>query len=331
MFIRLSLLFIFFFLLVTGSVQADAGKRVVFIRYRIAPSHFTTVVNGFKESMARRGFKEGEQVEYVDILTRSADSSSVPDVMAAVAEWGGKADMVITSGWVSMYARPRLKETRTPQLFVPVLKSVALRMLPSVTAAPGTNLSGVYLMYPPEKILRLVHLLIPGLKNYAYVYDSRIPADMVFKSAYEQLKAEEYYGVTVHYLDLAAGLDQVLQDFRLKRIESYGGVVGSFKQRMELAVSGLPVITSFTLDIERDELEKYVRQGNIVAGLFNPFRYCGEQAAEMTADIFSGITTIERTIPRPAMQQIFINLETADRLQLPVSFKALESVDIVIR
>lgn len=69
----------------------------------------------------------------------------------------------------------------------------------------------------------------------------------------------------------------------------------------------------------------------MVAGLFNPFRYCGEQAAEMTADIFSGKRSIEETIPRPARQTAFINLETARRLNLQVPFAALESVDIVIK
>ncbi len=319
-----------FCLLASGMVHAES-KKVVFIRYRIPVSHFSTVVDGFKETMTQRGFIEGEHIDYIDVLTRSADKTSVPDVMAAVEEWQDKADMIITSGWVSMYARSRLKKSNTSQLFVPVLKSVALKMLDSTTSSPGTNISGIYLMYPPEKVLRLTRLLLPDLTNYCYVYDSRIPADMIFKSAYEDLASAKRHGVTIHFLDLSSGVEQVLQDMKTKKIEAFGGIVGSFQKRKELAASGLPVITSFTLDIEQNKLKEYVREGNMVAGLFNPFRYCGEQAAEMTADIFSGKRSIEETIPRPARQTAFINLETARRLNLQVPFAALESVDIVIK
>lgn len=317
--------------LLLSTVSLASTKKVVFIRYPIPTSHFTTVVDGFKKTMTQRGFVEGQHVEYFDILTRSADTSSVPDVMAAVAEWQNKADMIVTCGWVSMSARPLLKESNTPQLFVPVLDSVALKMLPSLTQPPGTNLSGLYLMYPPEKILRLARLLIPQLINYAYIFDSRVPADMVFKSAYEQLPAERLHGVTIHFLDLAGGVEPVLNALKTLRIEAFGGIVGSFQLRQELAKSGLPVITSFTLDIEEEDLAQNVQEGNIVAGFYNPFRYSGEQAAEMTADIFTGKNTLAQSIPRPSMQIAFINLRTANRLGLHVPFAALESVDRVIK
>lgn len=317
--------------LVPGVPCFAETKQVVFIRYRIPTSHFTTVVAGFKATMASRGFQEGVDVEYVDILTSTADQSSIPEVLEAIEEWQEKADMIITSGWVSMFARQKLQEGKTPQLFVPVLESVALKMLPSVHQQPGTNLSGIYLMYPPEKILRLSKLLIPNISHYAYVYDSRIPADMVFKSAFEQLSDSGRHNITIHYLDLAQGLESVLNAFIEYKVEAYGGIVGSFRQRKELAASGLPVVTSFTLDIEKDDLASHVDEGNMLAGLYNPFRYCGEQAAEMTADIFSGKKTIDNTRPRPSMQMAFINLRAARRLNLQVPFVALESVDIVIK
>ncbi len=323
-----------FFLLTLTLPIHDAvaeGKRVVFIRYQIPISHFTTVIDGFKKTMALQGYKEGEQVEYIDVLTRSADKSSIPDVLKAVNEWKDKADMIITCGWVSMPAREILKETRTPQLFVPVLKSVAMKILPATNGQPGTNISGIYLMYPPEKILRLASLLIPGIKHYAYVYNSNIPADMIFKSTYEQLAIADHHGITIHFLDIALGVDQVLTELRKRNIQAFGGIVGSFQKRQELAASNLPVITSFTLDIEKGDLEKYVQEGNIVAGLFNPFRYCGEQAAEMTADIFNDKLSIEQTVPRPARQIAFINVNAAARLNMQVPFAALESVDIVIK
>lgn len=328
---RLALILLCFVPTCQRPAQAAEMKKVVFIRYRIAPTYFATVVQGVKEELRKRGYVEGENVTYVDVLTGTADRKSVPEVLAAVAEHKDSADMFITCGWVSMYARDKLKAGGTPQLFVPVLRSVALKMLPSVTDPPQTNLSGIYLMYPPEKILRLAHLILPHMKRYGYIYDSRIPADMVFKAAYEALSTSERHGLDLFFIDLAPGVDRVLQELREKEVEAYGGIVGVFKHRAALAASGLPVITSLTLDIGRSNIGEYVRTSNIVAGLFNSFGYCGRQAGEMTADIFDGKLTIEQTVPRPSRQTAFVNLAAAGRLHLPVPFAVLEAVDIVVR
>jgi putative ABC transport system substrate-binding protein len=306
-------------------------KQVVFIRYRIVPNHFNTVVQEFRATMAKRGYLDGKDIEYVDVLTRSDDHDSVPDIIDAVKKYKNSADMFITCGWVSMEARRLLAGSGVPQLFAPVLDSVALEMLPSLKRPPDTNLSGLYLMYPPEKILRLARLIIPKLRDYAYVYDSRIPADMVFKRAYERLDEPGRHGLNLHYLDLAAGVEKVLAKLRSHQIGAYGGIVGSFKNRQALSASNIPVITSFTLDINQQAIAQYTANDTTVAGLFNPFQYCGAQAAEITADIFDNKRTIEDTVPRPAMQVAFINLINATRLHLPVSFDALEAVDLVIK
>ncbi|MBI5556033.1 MAG: hypothetical protein HY885_00180 [Deltaproteobacteria bacterium] len=331
--IKLRLIFTLLCLALLFPLQSTAWgktKQVVFIRYRIAPAHFANVVQEFKATMAQRGFVEGRDIEYVDVLTRSADQDSIPDVVAAVRKYKQSADMFITCGWISMTALELLKDTHIPQLFVPVLESVALEMLPAVNKPPGTNLSGIYLMYPPEKILRLARLILPGAKKYAYVYDSRIPADLVFKKGYEGLTPPDRHDFSLSFLDLAAGTDKVVATLAAEKIDAYGGIVGSFKNREALSASGVPLITSFTLDIDQTSIEDYAGSDTI-AGLFNPFGYCGAQAADMTADIFTGKNTIENTVPRPAKQVAFINLKAARQRNLPISFDALEAVDIIIK
>lgn len=311
--------------------KAADKKQVVIIRYRIEQNSFAGLVKAFKDAMAERGYVEGRNIEYVDILTRSADQDSLPDVLDAVEKYRNSADMFITCGWVSMPAREKLKESSVPQLFVPVLEIVALKMLPSIKSPPETNLSGVYLMYPPEKILRLSRLIMPELKNYAYVYDSRIPADVAYKEAYDELEPALRYGITVHSLDISDGPEKVVTEFQEKKIEAYGGIVGAFKFREELSKSGLPMLTSFPIDIEGEDIEKWTKDGNTVAGLFNPFSYAGTQAGIMTADIFEGKRTINKIIPQPNMQLSFINLRNATRLGLSVSFDAIEAVDLVAK
>ena len=313
------------------AVGDDDPKQVVFIRYNLKDKPSSSVVKAFKNTMSKRGYTEGENINYIDFITHSPERESAEEVLDITEKYMQTADMFITTGMTSLYVRSKLAKSQVPQLFAPALKSTALNMLPSVETEPGTNLSGVYLMFPPEKILRLTRHIFPKLRKYAYVYDSRLPADIIFKAAYGQLNEHERYGITVYYLDIAAGTDTVLQKMSKMGIEAFGGIVGVLQNLPELSQSKLPMITSLLFDRPRKALEKSIEDSNIIAGLFNPFEYCGEKTAEMAADIFEAKTTIEETIPQPAQQLVFVNLKAAKRLKINVPFSALEAVDIVIK
>jgi ABC-type uncharacterized transport system substrate-binding protein len=313
------------------AIGEDDPKQVVFIRYNLKDKPNSAVIKSFKKTMEKRGYTEGENINYIDFVTHTPERESAEEILDITEKYMPTADMFITTSWTSLYVRSRLAKSKVPQLFAPALKATALNMLPSVETEPGTNLSGVYLMFPPEKILRLTRHIFPKLRKYAYVYDSRLPADIIFKAAYGQLNELERYGITVYYLDLASGTDTVLQKMNKMGIEAFGGIVGVLQNLPELSQSKLPIITSLLFDRPRKALEKSIEKSNIIAGLFNPFDYCGKQTAEMTANIFEAKTTIEKTIPQPAQQLVFVNLKAAKRLNVNVPFSALEAVDIVIK
>ncbi len=334
--LQLLYIFVTFSIIMPGigvcrDTEADNLKTVVFIRYNLKDEPSSAIVNEFKKTMRKRGYTEGVNVEYIDIVTQSEKRDSAIEVLEATEKYKDSTDIFITSSWVSLYTRSRLSQSSVPQIFAPVLKSEALNMLTSVTKEPGTNLSGVYLMYPPEKILRLTRLILPHIKNYAYVYDPQIPADLIFKAAYNKLNASQRHGMSIHFINLSSDPKKVLGELKKYKVEAFGGIVGVFKNRKFLSQSGLPVITSLLLDLNEDTVADYVKDSNIIAGLYNSFGYCGEQAAEMTADIFQGKNTIEKTIPRPARQTAFANMAAADRLNIHIPFQALEGVDIVIK
>ncbi|GAB4334262.1 MAG: hypothetical protein Kow0089_03370 [Desulfobulbaceae bacterium] len=311
---------------------AAEAKQVVFVRFNLKDdTPDSVIVEEFKKTMAARGYEEGTDIEYIDFVTHNPERESAGEVLQLIEEYKDSADMFITTSWTSLYVRSKLAKTHVPQLFAPALKSTALNMLPSLDKEPDTNLSGVYLMYPPEKVLRFARLLLPGLKRYAYVYDSRIPADTLLKSAYGVLSDRQRHGFEVFYLDLAAGTDTAMQQLRKLKIEAFGGAVGLFKRMEHLSRAGLPIVTSLLFDRGRDAMLEAVKSSNVLAGLYNPFDLCGRQAAEMTADIFDGRTTIEKTMPQPARQLAVINLHAAERLRISVPVSALEAADIVIR
>jgi len=313
------------------AVNSKGLKQVVFIRYNLKDQPNSALLKDFKTAMAKRGYEEGKNIEYIDYVTHTPERESAEEVLQVTEKYMDSADMFITSSWTSLYVRSKLARKGVPQLFVPALKSTALNMLPSVDTEPRTNLSGIYLMYPPEKILRLAKHILPKLTKYGYVYNSRIPADILFKAAYGQLSEHERYGINIYYLDLANGLDTVLQTMNKNGIDAFGGAIGLFKNLDELSQNNIPIITSLLFDRERKALPKAIEGSNVIAGLYNPFDDCASKAAEMTADIFDGKTTIEKTVPEPAKQLAVINLRAANRLKISIPFSALEAVDIVLK
>lgn len=319
--------------LVLGLAQnamAHVVNQVVIIRYPIQFNQFRDTVTEFKAAMAQNGFVEGVNVEYIDILTRTADESSIPEVQEAVERHKKTASMFVTCGWVSLYAREILKNTTIPQLFLPVLDSVALKLIPSLTNPPQTNITGIYLKYPAEKVTRLTVNLLHGIKHFAYIYDSRIPADAVYKSSFERMP-KNCCGLTIHYLDLSKGIDNVLTELKTQQIQAMCFIVGGFQHLKKLETAGIPIVSAFTLDMDEESVKIFLKDDDtILTGLFNPFSICGRQAGEMAAAILNG-ADIKQIIPRPAKQKAFVNLNAARRFGLQIPLDVLETVDYVIK
>lgn len=314
----------------TPESMADTPKQIVIIRYPIPLNQFRDAIAEFKTVMNQNGFVEGVDIEYVDILTRTADESSVPEVQAAVERYKKTASLFVTCGWVSLYARELLKHTDIPQIFLPVLDAVALKMIPSLTQPPETNITGIYLKYPAEKITRLAVNLMHGIKHLAYVYDSRIPADVVYKKSFEKMPSN-CCGLTVHYLDIAKGIDNVLQELKTQQIQAMCFIVGGFQHLKELKTAGVPIVSAFTLDMDEESLKIFLKDDDtILAGLFNPFSICGRQAGAMASAILKG-ADISKMPPQPAKQKAFVNMNAARRFGLQIPLDVLETVDYVIK
>lgn len=328
------LAFAFFFLVVPLFAFAADGvkpKQVVFVRYNLKDEPNSAIVHEFKKVMADRGYNEGKNIEYIDFVTSSPEQKGANEVLNFVDRQEHNADIFITTSWTSLYVRSKLAKTNIPQLFAPALESTARNMLTSLDAEPGTNLSGVYLSYPPEKILNLAKQLLPGIRKYAFVYDSGIPADIVFKAAYGRLNDNDRHGITIYYLDLASGTDTVIQTMNKIGVDAFGGAVGVMHNLAELSTSRVPIVTALLIDRARKSMINLVKKSNIIGGLYNSFDFCGRQVAEMTADIFDGKITVDRIIPRPVPQLSVINLTAAARLNLSVPAFAQEAAGLVIR
>lgn len=333
-FVTLALISIFFTISSSYTCFAstdDDPKHVVFVRYNLKVKKSSAVIDGFKNTMTRKGYIEGKNIIYSDFVTHLPEHKSADTILDYVDKHLASADLFVTSSWTSIYARSKLARTKTPQLFAPALRSTVLSMLSFSDAEPETNLSGVYLEFPPEKILQLAKRVLPKIRKYAFVYDSRIPADIAFKAAFGQLNKNERHGLTIYFLDLASGKDTVLQKMKKMDVEAFGGGVGVLQNLKDLSRIQLPIITALLIDRDTNSLINLIKNSSIVAGLFSPFDQCGIQAAEMAVDIFEKNVPIGNMTPQPAQQLTVVNLVTAKKLNQSVPFSALETADLVIK
>ena len=311
------------FLSANGS--AREFKKVAFLRYPLPPMDFNDVVTGYKKVMAANGYIEGRNIEYVNRITKTDDLVSVPEVDEFTHAWKDKVDMFVTCGWVSMYSRKILKDTKTPQLFVPVLKRVAYKLLPSLEEGSGSNISGIYLSYPAEKLLKLLKLALPDAKKYGLCWNSRVPADVIFKLSFEELHTT--MGVEILFFDLNDGVDVVMEQLKASNVDAFGGCVSFRKPRYSaLFHMNIPVVSA-KLDHE-DAVQ--MLGSNELAGFWNVFASGGGQAAEMTLDIWNGKTTIENTMPRRIRTQvIYVNAGAARRLGIRIPAPLMRIANVI--
>lgn len=311
-----------------ADTKADGKKKVVIIRYKLPPDNFDSTVASFKKEMAGKGYEEGKNIEYADLLTSTGDQSSIPEVEAWVDTHKDTADAFFTCGWVGMATRNKLKGTNIPQIFSFVFQPVGVNLIGGPLDKPsGSNITGVYLMYPPEKIMRLLKMLIPSAQKYGVVFNSKVPADQFFKKWHEEATPEQRQGVEFVYFDLAEGVDKVTADIKSSGVNAFGGGVSIRKPDFApLFKIGIPVVGP-KLDLLDPEK---VKDTDELAGHYNPFDVCGSQAAKIVAEVFGG-KKIEGIVPQPVEKQIpFINLVAAKRLGINITTTMLSGGNIQI-
>ena len=312
-------------MILTAASTAENVKRVAFLRYPLPPMDFKDVVQGYKNMMRQNGYVEGKDIEYIDLVTKTDDLRSVPQVQEFAGDHKDEVDMFITCGWVSMYVRKVLMDSHTPQIFVPVIREVARKMLPSLEEGSRSNISGIYLTYPPEKILKLLKLTLPDAKKYGVCWNSQVPADVVFKQSFDQLK--EHMGITLSYFDLNDGVDTVKQQLKDAGVDAFGGCV-SFRKPEYLPLFHMDIpIVSAKLDHENSV---QMLGSNELVGFWNVFSTGGEQAAEMTLDIWQCRTTIEKIAPRRIRTQIiYVNSGAARRLGIRIPPAVMRIANVI--
>ncbi|MBF0523894.1 MAG: hypothetical protein HQK56_02220 [Deltaproteobacteria bacterium] len=312
---------------------ADAGepvqkKKVATIRYRLPPDNFAGTVASFKEEMTARGYKEGKNIEYVDLLTSTGDQSSAPEAEAFVEKNKGFIDAYLTCGWISMVVRNKIKGTNIPQVASPLYQPVAVNLVGGPLDKPSkSNIAVVYLMYPPVKTIRLLKMVLPSAKKYGIVYHSQVPADQYFKKWHEEVPVAAREGLEFIYFDLNDGVDKVMAQIKQSGVDAFGGGVAIRRPEFAgLFKMGIPVVGhKDTIDLEK------IKPTDELIGHYNPLDACGVQAAVILSDVFGG-KNIGDILPQPASKQmVYVNLDAAKRLGINIPTKVLGYCSYIIK
>jgi len=313
----------------TVFAQSQGGmKKIVIIRYKLPPDDFQDTVKNFKIEMTNNGFIEGKNVQYVDLLTSTGDQSSTPEVEAWVDQHKDSADAFVTCGWVGMVVRNKIKGSRIPQVCTFVFQPVAVKLMGGPLDKPsGSNVTTIYLTYPPDKILQLLKAAKPSATKYGVVWHSKVPADQFFKKWYEELAPDQRQGVEFVYFDLAEGLQKVQAEIKSAGLDAFGGGLGIRRPEFApLLKMGIPVIGPKIDYLNIDT----VRATDELMGYYNPFNMCGIQAATILTDVLHGKNIGEIAPQGVEKQVVYVNLNAAKRFGITVPLKLLEGGTIII-
>ena len=308
---------------------AENVKKIAIVRYKIPPHDFIECVNGFKSEMNNLGFIEGKNVEYLDFLTSTSDMKSTPEVQKFVNENKDKVDLFVTLGWVGLPTREIIKGTKIPQIYNLVFRPFGEKITgTTLDKASGSNITGVYLTYPPEKIVKLLKLVKPNAKKYGIVINSQIPADGFFKKWYEEATSTDKNGVEFVYYDLAIGLDKVIEAIKKDSLDAFGGGVGLRQASSKPLFSlGIPLVTAKLDWFEQDK----VKGTDELIAHYNPFDAAGIQIAKIAKEILSGKNPGEMIPQAVEKQLVFINLDAATRLKINIPTAVLKQAAVVIK
>jgi putative ABC transport system substrate-binding protein len=122
---------------------------------------------GFLETLAANGYKEGKNLE-IDFQNAQGDQSTLQTIARKFAQ--DKKDLILAIATPSAMAMAN--ETKDiPILITAVTDPVEAKLVKSMDK-PGTNVSGTTDMNPIKEQLELLKQLVPGAKKVGVIYNS---------------------------------------------------------------------------------------------------------------------------------------------------------------
>jgi putative ABC transport system substrate-binding protein len=287
----------------------------------LAPaSHF---LDAFKQGLAARGWREGENIEYIfrEGLNDPVRLDAI--VSQVVAE---KPDVIL--GTTAPVAVAIKKRTNTVPIVFSFVPDPVAAGLVATFARPGSNATGTTVRFEGMwgKRLQLLQEMLPGLRRVGFLYD---PADLQDADAPRLIRAAAKELNLETELFSAARLEDLKPAFsamKSGKIEAVmiGGNQLYFVQRKVLAdlalANRIPSLFATTEGVEAGMLLGYN------ANLLRLMR----QSASYVDRILKGAKPGDLPVEQPSVIELAVNVKVAKELGIKVPQSILVRADRVI-
>ena len=309
--------------LATAALAAIAGfaapaaaddTKTVAITYIVEHPALDAVREGVIESLAEKGYKEGENLK---VVTRSAQGNMTTQSQIADEFAGIKPDVAVG---ISTPSAQALKNSMgdTPVVFAAVTDAVAAGLVEN-PQKPEANITGTSDKQPPKPALELIQKLVPGVKTIGVIYN---PGEANSVVQVDDIKAgAAELGLTV--VESPAAQSTMVPDAARNLVGKADAILlptdNSVISVLEAIVTvgeraKLPVFTTDTDSVDR---------GAVAALGFN-YAEMGKVTGDMVAEILGGTAIADIPVVVPGNQDLFLNLKAAKAMgvEIPDDIKA---------
>ena len=293
----------------SGEPKKDAKQVNLGIIQIVEHPALDAARQGFLDTMAENGYKEGENL-VVDFQSAQGDQSTLQSIANKFVN--DKKDMVLAIATPSATAMANAT-TEIPILITAVTDPVEAKLVESLEK-PGTNVTGTTDMNPVTEQLALIKELVPDAKNVGIVYNSsEVNSEVQVKIARE---AAPGLGFTLHEATVTA-TNEVMQAAQslVGKVDAIylptdNTVISSLSAVLQVAEENkIPVIAGESNSVEEGAL----------ATLGIDYYKLGAQTAEIALRVLNGENPAELPVEAQKGADIVINLKAAERFGVTVS------------
>jgi len=277
--------------------------------------------NGFLESLAEKGYKEGENLA-VDYKNAQGDQSTLQNIARKFVQ--DKKDIILAIATPSAMTMAK-ETTEIPILITAVTDPVAAKLVKSMEK-PGTNVTGTSDINPVKEQLALIKEIIPNAQKVGILYNSsevnsQVQVDIAKEAASELgLQLEEA---------IATNTSEVMQ-----AAQSLVGKVDAFYLPTDNTVisalaSVITVAEENKIPVIAGESES-VKNGGALATIGINYHELGRVTGEMAARVLSGEKPQDMPIQTLPGTDIVVNITAAERMGVEIPKSVLDKAAEVI-
>ena len=267
---------------------APAAVKTVAITQIVEHPALDASRKGIEAGLAEAGFKAGEnlKIDYQNAQGSTATAGQIAKKFAA-----DKPDAIVVISTPS--AQSVVAATKSvPVVFNAIIDPVAAKLVPSMDAPSGTNVTGMSDYIPFEPQFELMQKLMPDLKRIGYVYS---PGEINSTTTLERMKAflapkniEVVAVAAPRTTDVGAAVRSLKGKVDLLYTSFDNGVVSAYEAVYKAGTEiKLPLVAADTGTVKRGAIAAYgpdfydlgVQTGHMVARILK-----GEQPGSITPE-----------------------------------------------